>query len=656
MGARPVVLTGTVDIEAARWDRPVVAVAYQPSGTKTFRGRRLVAELVDYLRSVGGCWWAWGGGRYDTLAILDELLNRGSTVQCSLAGSAISRAVVGSVKVLDAMALVPFSLPVAAQLAGLEAPRGLEGDGWQCRCRDLDETAADCGGYCRITERLPPYMRQQLEAYCAHDCRVAYDVIAAVLTRWSAAGLVVKGTLGGTAWATAQAWAGLPDAEWRVDLWRLVRRAYYGGRTIIARPYALGVDHFDIASAYPAALASTALPIGQPIQGGKDKAAKAYRRGLAGVYKATVTVEESAFIPPLPWRDRDGRIYYGTGTMRGWWTAIELAAAEDRGATIDDITECVAWKESARVLEPVVTKWYGERMRAGRETAWGDLWNALSRSLTGKLAQQPEMEAVLVNARSVRYCAPWIPSSRAAGCTRGACTGRCQAYRQLDSEGRVWAVPIWRLGESSHVQWAAYLTAATRIQVGDGWRACGRDLVYGATDSAWSQGKPPGPLGDALGDWRKVARWGEWTCRGPGTYRGVNEAGEVVIRAGGVPRLSDAQWAQLAERDAKLETSRGVLTLKEAAPGGKLFKRRVRDSRLPHPEGWYGDRLLRRDGLTYPVPLDEARVHFQKAKERSAGVPQAEEGAGPRPDARPGGRARRAPGGSRGGTGPGAGG
>lgn len=608
-------LGGTFDIECAEWERFVVGATYSPmEGARTWDS---MEDLLGYMRRVGGSWWSWGGGRYDTLAMMQRLHEQHVRMRADLSQSAVSRMSSKGLTLRDGRALVPLPLARAAELAGLAAPREL---GWPCEC------GRRCGGYCAITTTLAPERLRSLRAYVAHDAEVAYRVLAAVMERWTALGMDVHGTIGGTAWNTAKLWAGLPDANgerdhvtgervggWFTPHWRTAARGYYGGRVTIGRPRAAVGWHYDIASAYPASLAQVALPLGKPRYAANPKAARhCYAKRRPGVYLARVTVPEDCHIPPLPVRFPDGAVMYVTGEFGGWWTLPELQEAEEVGARIRHLDEVIAWPDGEAVLfAEVIERWYAERARDGRESAWGELWRLLANSLTGKLGQSIDSESVTLNPDkgTVPYCAPGVEASDRAGCTADRCTGRCGAWHQLDGEGRIYAVPAFHVAESSHVHWAAYLTAATRIKLARGMRVVGPDLVYTATDSIWTVATAPSTdIGDALGQWTRKHAFGDWTCRGPNLYAYTKPDGETIYRAGGMPALTATEWADLTERDQEVVSARGVKSLREAAPSGKLFQRSMRTFTNAARNGVYGDRRLdSRNGMTYPLTYGEAK-------------------------------------------------
>jgi hypothetical protein len=619
-------LDGTVDIECAGWDRFVCGAVYRP-----IDGARIVRspdDLVDELLRRDGWYWAWCGGRYDFLLIADVLHKRGRRVVCHTAGSQITRLQVGSLSLVDAWFLCPMSKNEAAPIAK-RPPSVL---GWPCICRPSPD-AKECGGYCQISTKLPPDKMRQLEAYCADDAALEYAVLAELVGFGTELGLDFRGTLGGTAWATAQGTLGLPIAAPRSSVWNRLKTASYGGRVTVGMPRAQRGRQHDIASAYPAALATTAVPIGEPVELGARRAALAYNHGTEGVYRATVRVPEDLWLPPLPWR-REGRVAYPTGRFTGAWVKPELEAAEARGVVIEEITAAYAYPDGACVVfDELIGRWYDARARVGRDSALGKWIRLLANALTGKLAEGPHREMVLMHPRQVRYCNPDSEVCRRAGCTRIRCTGRCKAYRQLDRWGTIFSVPYFRKADSGHVVWAAYLTAATRLRELEGMEAVGDRFVYGDTDSVWtsdpevaftgdqgellvSDEKVPGPVGERMGQWVYRGRWYDWHCLAPKSYRYATEQ-EVVVRAAGVAHASDYEWRTLDGRQQALEQGRGVMSLREAAMGDKgLFRRRFRPVTPREFDGWYGDRLLHLDGRTYPADRGQIEKRYREQRSR----------------------------------------
>jgi len=399
----------------------------------------------------------------------------------------------------------------------------------------------------------------------------------------------------------------LPDLAYSWQTWDRVAAANFGGRNTICRAESSPVGtHHDMSSAYGAALGACELPTGAPAELGSAAATRALHNGSAGVYTCTVEVPEDEYLPPLPWRSPLGRVAYPTGIFTGTWTLPELLAGVERGAVVHEIKGGVVWTGKRRLFGELVARWYGYRRAAGKYTALGQWLRLLPNALTGMFALSPMRETIRMHPDEIKVCL------REKSCRRG-CTGRCGAYAQVDAWGHMWAQPFFRLGESAHVHWAAYLRAACRTAWLEGAERTGPgELVYGATDSIWTHSrKLPGDSGTGLGQWERKHGFLEWECRGVGIYKYRDDHGKLVIRAAGAGKLTEAEW-----RAGRVRNAHGVLSLKEAAQEGRsLFVRRDRMWTLPKADQtWMGDRLLESAGkITYPAPVE---LHEERDRER----------------------------------------
>lgn len=586
-------LRGTYDIECADWDRFVVGATYEPHNPKVWHDPDL---MIDHMRSRGGTWWAHAGGVYDVLLVGERLRARGIKYQGDEAQHRITRLVCGSLEARDSYALFPAPLDELCGLLGREVP-SLP---WPCVC------TLDCGGYCQIARKAAEG-DPDLEDYCVADCKALYDGLVALGEHCERHGIDLRGTLGSTAWATAQAALGLPDAEFpSLDLWRRVRRADKGGRLAIVRPKARGPgSHFDIRNAYPSALARAELPVGGVRELGAGNASHALDAASPGVYSVTVEVADDCFLPPLPWRVAD-RVVYPTGRFSGAWALPELCAALDRGVRLVEVSSAIVWESTAPLFADLVRDWYAIRRKVGADSPLGQWQSRLMKALCGKLAEGPEKNRILVNPDKIRICV------REKGCRNG-CTGRCRRYEQIDLWGHIWSAPYWKLAPSGHVQWSAYLRAHTRIQWITEAEKFGADVVYGNTDSLWTLGrKLPSPIGDDLGHWERKHGFTDWECRAPNVYRYRDDTGQLSIRAAGAPQITEADWQR-----GQGVNARGVTSFRRAARStGSLFQKKHRRWTLAAEpdDGMYGDRKLGADGITYPLPADQWRALSQADK------------------------------------------
>lgn len=588
---RGIRVDGVVDIECANWIHYVVGAVYTPmSGARTFR---TVETLVDHLLAAGGTWWAWSGGTYDFLCIAKELHRRGLPCRIHAGGSRATRLECGALKLCDAYALVPMDLDSACGLAG-EAPVGPLG--WRCQC------GQQCGGYCRISTHLSESRLRELGGYCIEDARKGYKILAALMTWAAAHGVVLRGTIGGSAWATAEKMIGLPEVDWHYSTWNRVREGYYGGRTTVGHAHAPGGAHYDISSSYPASLARVAVPVGGPIELGCTDAALAYAARSPGIYRVTVDVPEMD-LPPLPYRLPSGRLSFPFGSLTGSWPANELAAAEARGCRIQAFHSAVAWESSAVLFDGFVETFWAHRATAGKSSALGKWLRLFLNALPGKLAEQPERTGIAMfpDIESIFLCTGKSERSLASGCTAAHCTERCGRWHPLDPLCTIWGIPRWRIGSGAHVQWAAYTLADARLSWLTGAEQAGpENLLYGATDSLWLRRGAPDDVGDGCGQWEYQGMLGDWKCWGPNQYQYVADTGEVVVRVAGLHASSAKAW--ITEHEREIVEARGVMTFREGAAAGDLFSRRTRTIHRPEETGWRGDRILASgSGKTYPV-------------------------------------------------------
>lgn len=589
---------GTFDIECADWDRFRLGVVYSP------RDSVVSYEpdgFVDALLRRTGTYWAHAGGIYDLLLVSESLRRRGIKFHADLSQHRVTRLVVGSLTLRDSYALLPFPLDELSAMTDERAPTLP----WACEC------GRDCGGYCRIPARCNTPYDPELEDYCRSDCRVLYKVIRRLEEHADEHGIDLRGTIGGTAWATAQKELDLPKADLPFEVWRRVRASDKGGRLAITKPRAAGPGvHFDIVNAYPGALARASVPVGRVRQLGDARARAALIRDRPGVYTVTVRVPEGAFTPALPWRF-GGRVAYPTGEFSGTWTHPELIEAICRGAEITKVHHAVIWEARSGLFADLMRRWYGIRRAVGRSTPLGAWQSRLAKALTGKFAEQPERERIICHPDTIKVCL------RKGRC-RSVCTGRCGRYDQLDILGYVWASPYFKLAESGHAHWSAYLRALTRIQ----WLEAAErykpgELCYGDTDSLWVTGNTtPFPIGDELGSWEAKHTWTDLEIKAPKAYRFVDGEGREITR--GAPGLSVEDW-----RRGKAVIDRGVMTFRQAVgSSGSLFRRRHRQWTLPGHDRdtqWFGDRKLDPStGITYPVSAREYRDHVKAGRATAA--------------------------------------
>lgn len=642
----PFKIDGTFDFEAHAWDQFALGAIYggnpavrditdtDKMETHVFYN---IDNLIDDLRKRGGTWWSHAGGVFDLLAILERARVRGIPCQVDRSQHRVSRIVMGSLTLRDSYGLWPVPLDDLCGAIGESVPELP----WKCICEQRTKwnghkKRRGCGGYCQIGARANAG-DPDLEDYCIADCRRLYHALVWLSENTHRHGIELEGTLGQTAWKSAQRELGVPDSEIPWHLWRHARRADKGGRVAIIRPLAPGPGaHHDICNAYPAQLARAELPVGDARELGAKHARNALESACPGVYQCTVYVPDSLFLPPLPWSS-GGQIWYPTGEFHGVWTLPELCAAFERGVALVEVHTALIWDATAPVFAALVERWYEIRRNVGRKTPMGQWIGRLAKALTGKFAERPERERVSMHPDEIKIC------EREGKCKDG-CTGSCGAYVQLDLLGYIWGVPYAKMAPSAYPQWSSYLRAMTRIQWLEQAERYGEDLCFGNTDSLWVQSRGlPVPSGNGLGQWEYQHAWTDLDVRSANTYafrqwsafpsedeykklwnkkrarkEDPDREGRLVLR--GVPGMTEDDW-----KAGRGVLDRGVVTFGQAVGSNRgLFARRTRKWSLPgrlQKEGerdLYGDRRLAGNGITYPLSIEEIEsVIAERRRQRS---------------------------------------
>ena len=599
-----------LDIECSGWDTFVTGALWQDGECLITRDPD---ELLDALLSVEGDVWAHNGGRYDWLWALDKLSQRKkSKARIYLSGSSATRIDIGSTRLKDSFRLIPMSLNKAAGIAG----EGKTEVGLPCVCGEA------CGGYCSIRLDMPESSYRVVEEYLANDCRVLDKVLETVKEFSADNDIQLRGTVGGSAWATAQKWTGIENSSWFDRHYQLARMGYYGGRTEVARMHAPKIERYDIHSAYPAALSTTALPVGQPSLFARENAKSRFDKGDPGVWNVKMFVPEM-MAPPLPVRTGE-RIVYPHGVISGVWARPEIERALEVGCYPVEWYWALVWDGTEPVLAETCSRIWELRARAERSgnKSLARWLKWLANSLTGKLAQDPETRAI---AMAIDGPPKACPGGECNGrCTPGKCcdhqcTRKCGRWDSIDPRGRLWSRPAYRMPSCAYVQWAAYLTSVTRVELHKQIIHAGSDWVYTDTDSVYAARKLFRRLGDGLGWWGHEGSGIDWRAIAPKAYYYRDTSKEETptwierVKCKGLARLTPEAWEKYA-RGEQVTVDTGVEGLLTAARrGGSLFVRRQLSRASRRNTEWCGGRLTCGDGSTRPPTMADVEKRVNKA-------------------------------------------
>jgi hypothetical protein len=556
------------DIETAKWDQFLCGSIWtREDGIRTFRDPDGLADAIMTLPAGAQC-WAHAGGKFDVLWLIDYLASVGRMprAQVSMSGSsATSVKIKNGPWLRDSARLLPMSLAKAAKIAGPNRSKGDPGIAFEDMHAGMSKRHWD-----------------SVLRYLVSDVELLRDVLFAIGDYAQEQEIELRGTIGGTAWATAMKWCELDDAEWDAEIYNMVRPMYYGGRCEAARLFEQVIHRYDRKSAYPASL-MLPLPMGNPTVCDTAKARRAFASGKAGCYDARVRVPES-LATPLPIRHRN-RLAYPHGTIRGTWSHIELQHAVDCGAQVEEVYTAVTWAKEQAKLAKYADKCFDLRdaLPAEQKKALGIWLKFLANSLTGKLGQSPDNRIVALG----DYADD-------------------PGYQLVGTSPWVWFRDTWRIPNCAMVHWAGTLTARARVELHKQIMHAGDSWVYSDTDSCFATKELTRNIGEDLGDWAYEGKGLRWRAKAPKVYAYHDVAkGESVAHAKGVPGAKDGDtidinvWNDYVE-GAPIVSERGVKSLMTASRGAKLFERRRLTRSLHLSNEWCGARL--RDGNVTRAP------------------------------------------------------
>jgi hypothetical protein len=173
----------------------------------------------------------------------------------------------------------------------------------------------------------------------------------------------------------------------------LVEKAYYGGRVEV---FYRGmteekINYCDINSSYPNVMKNYQFPDPQFLEVSKLATHK------FGVGHFRVTVPSTVFIPVLPVKSDNGRLFFPTGTFEGYWTYAEVRKAIEQGAKIEAEMDGVGTNAPMSPFSDFIDYFYTKRLKTKDKLkknpydtealAESDLLKVIMNSLYGKWCQ-----------------------------------------------------------------------------------------------------------------------------------------------------------------------------------------------------------------------------------------------------------------------------
>lgn len=178
---------------------------------------------------------------------------------------------------------------------------------------------------------------------------------------------------------------GLCVSVWREmggDSWKCssltAREALFGGRVELFSKGGKGrIYYVDVNSLYPSVMREK-FPTGFERLDGFE----------AGWGIAEVHIEiPPMVVAPLPVRDGDGRIYYPTGRLHGFWTFHEIRNAVEHGARVVNLIQAHGSLDGQKYYEKFVSHFY-EKRKTAKSTAEKLMFKLMMNNRYGQLAMK----------------------------------------------------------------------------------------------------------------------------------------------------------------------------------------------------------------------------------------------------------------------------
>ena len=599
---RRISIDAVFDIETQDWTTFVCGGIYTKDGSYYEYRFDSEEEMARDLAEMEGSVWAHNGGGFDFKWLLDWFMRWGLQCRITSAGGTIIAIYVGKLRLFDSLALTKISL--AKFTEGMEVEK--TDTGLPCVCGNY------CGGYCSIKRDMSPEYWKRTLAYLETDCKGLFHALEALQTFADNEDIDLGATVGGSAWRNASRLLDLPNASDDVPNHMFVRDSYFGGRVQLFRPQSIDGGEYDVNSMYPSRLAFCKLPAGTPTVNWGLQAHSRLMDCVPGFYECEVEVPYM-HLPPLPVRTKD-RVIYPYGRFRGTWALPELKLAASLGVKIQSFQSLTYPREEV-IFRDWIDKLFAIRRNApgGKSGPMGTFVKYYLNSLTGKFGSKPIAERVVINLATAKI--------RPCNC-RVDCGGLCGAHTPLDLHGRILTTKSFRIDNCAHIEWASYLTSEARcewhrqaVSNGDG----GLSIVYGDTDSLFSELPLTRNIGNNLGQWQSQGEYSLFEGLAPKVYS-FKRAEKRTLKAKGVPlaKYKDAtdDFKQQKTREAMVRVFAGE-QFKRSAPKG--FRKGAKDGRFfervnqtRSVSRGFGDRIFdEKAGYTIPPEYDSAKHRIQ---------------------------------------------
>jgi len=275
-------------------------------------------------------------------------------------------------------------------------------------------------------------------------------------------------------------------------------KAYYGGRVeIFKKGVTENINVVDINSCYPFVMKEYEYPSTKHIEPSTLKTHK------FGIGKFTVNVPDNIFVPVLPYKSKEGRLFFPKGTFTGWWTYAEVRYAVSTGTVILKEHEGEGTNSGCRPFANFIETFYDKRVESkikikknpNNKQAVFDIlfYKFWLNNLYGKWCQHKDGNEMTRDKWPKWKLDKYINNENFK-------TSKIGPFYN-------YTVPKTELPKTANFMWGIYVTSYSRIYLHEGITKVhnsGHTLLYTDTDSIMyspCSDVSPFNLTDKLGDW-----------------------------------------------------------------------------------------------------------------------------------------------------------
>lgn len=239
---------------------------------------------------------------------------------------------------------------------------------------------------------------EQLIPYNEQDCIILYKAIRMLESVLVDLGGELRPTLASCAMRLFRRKYLSETIRTSTPINRAVLPAYKASRVEPFERYAgKGVRKYDVNSSFPYSM--TEGPCPGNFSDITKRIPSSYEPALI-IVEAEVKIPET-YLPPVPYRTPDGRIFFPTGTFRDWMSGEDVALLERTGCRIEKVYKCLHFDPNFDLVA-YAQDLYARKNKADAEgnTFWREVYKLLLNALYGKFQERNEKDGLIVHAAS----------------------------------------------------------------------------------------------------------------------------------------------------------------------------------------------------------------------------------------------------------------